>query len=61
MVGLGGDGGLRDEGRWKSGNETRERETWGGNGGYFPEGKRGTVGRVAEGGDELMNNHHMVP
>lgn len=37
------------------------RVTCAGSGGYFPEGKRRTAGREAEGGDELMNNHHMVP
>lgn len=37
------------------------RVTWGGGGGYFPEGKEKDCREEAEGGDELMNNHHMVP
>ena len=41
--------------------EGDKRETWGGSRGYFPEGKRGAARRETEGGDELMNNHHMVP
>lgn len=38
-------------GMMMKGNEN-ERVTW---------GKRRTAGREAGGGDELMNNHHMVP
>lgn len=49
----------KDEGIWKNGNERNSGKDWGGM--YFPEGRRRTAGREAEGGDELMINHHMVP
>lgn len=45
MVDVGGDGDgvLRDEGRWKSGNETREK-LGEGVGGIFQRGKKGDCG-----------------
>lgn len=39
----------------------REERNLGSEWGVFSRGKRRTAGREAEGEDELMNNHHMVP